>query len=59
MAKTKEHKATGKCAVWGLLKEWKELRGDVKRLFNLLQSVRKELAVVRKLLNEGAFEDER
>lgn len=59
MAKTKENKATGKCAVWGLLKEWKELRGDVKRLFNLLQSVRKELAVVRKMLKDGEFEDER
>ena len=53
MKKTKGQ-GTGKCAVWGLLKEWKELRGDVQRLFDLLQSVMKELAEVRKMLKEGA-----
>ena len=39
--------------VLGMLDEWKELRCDVRRLFVLLRSIRKELAEIRKILKEG------
>ena len=45
---------TGTCAVWGLVKVVKELRGDVKKLVGLLQNVMKELAEIRMMLREGA-----
>ena len=38
MKKTKGQ-GTGTCAVWGLVKVVKELRGDVKKLVGLLQNV--------------------
>ena len=53
MKKTKGQ-GTGTCAVWGLVKVVKELRGDVKKLVGLLQNVMKELAEIRMMLKEGA-----
>lgn len=53
MKKTKDQ-GTGTCAVWGLVKVVKELRGDVKKLVGLLQNVMKELAEIRMMLREGA-----
>lgn len=53
MSKNKGQSAR-RCAVWGLVKEWKELRDDVKKLVELLQNVMKELAEIRKMLKEGA-----
>ena len=38
MKKTKGQ-GTGTCAVWGLVKVVKELRGDVEKLVGLLQNV--------------------
>ena len=52
MKKTKGQ-GTGTCAVWGLVKVVKELRGDVKKLVGLLQNVMKELAEIRMMLREG------
>ena len=53
MKKTKGQ-GTGTCAVWGLVKVVKELRGDVEKLVGLLQNVMKELAEIRMMLREGA-----
>lgn len=53
MKKTKGQ-GRGTCAVWGLVKVVKELRGDVKKLVGLLQNVMKELAEIRMMLREGA-----
>ena len=53
MKKTKGQ-GTGTCAVWGLVKVVKELRGDVELLVGLLQNVVKELAEIRMMLREGA-----
>ena len=53
MKKTKGQ-GTGTCAVWGLVKVVKELRGDVKKLVGLLQNVMKELAEISMMLREGA-----